>query len=788
MIDRLFQRIAEGSIARPRRALALSAVAVLAALPGLWRLEVRTDGHALVPRSSPAVRFDREVRAHFGLRDPLVVVVDTSRPGGIYDPATLRRVQRLTDALAALPEVGPDHVMSLATERRDRVVPGTLTFRTFLDPLPESSELLERLRGDVAAAHILTGTLVSVDAAAAAILVGVPDAFDPGDAASFYRRRSELHERVLETVAAHPGEGGVLVVGAPVAEVLLGRHILEDLTLLVPLALAVVAVVVWVGCRRLWGVALGLTEVGACLAWTFGLMGWLGVPVYLTTAVLPVILTTVGLADEIHVFWRYQRLIDDGTRAHGQAVRETLRQMTPPVVLTSLTTAAGFLSFLASPIAPVRAFGAFAGAGVLFCMLWSLTAIPAALALIAPARMRRPTRGSWPAPPEWLSAALERRPSPVLAALGLLTLGLGAGVARLHVQDSWIEGFAPGSPFRAATSRVDAAFHGTHVLLVHLTFDASGAAPPGGLPPGRGPVGPLLDPARLRAVGELEEFLRGRPEVGGVLGPYGHLATVQYLWLARRQGARSIPDDPRSIQRILQRFDGVRGERRRREVIDDALRRAVVSVFLENANYRQTASLMAAVRDYERRHLGPLGVRVDFAGDVAVSQAMIPAIVETQVGSLLLALAGAAAAVSLLRRSLAAGLLTVAPAAVAVLWVFGAMGWLGMPLGVATSMFCAITLGIGVDYGVHFSDGCRRARAEGRPSPVRRALEESGPAIVTDCLAIVLGFGLLGFSQVPANARLGALVALALAACCVLTLAGLGALLRLGIGAERGSR
>ena len=86
---------------------------------------------------------------------------------------------------------------------------------------------------------------------------------------------------------------------------------------------------------------------------------------------------------------------------------------------------------------------------------------------------------------------------------------------------------------------------------------------------------------------------------------------------------------------------------------------------------------------------------MDFAGDVAVSQAMIPAIVRTQVGSLLLAVATNLLIVTLLYRSLRAGIVCIAPTAVAVAWTFGIMGWLGVPLGVATSMFCAVTLGIG---------------------------------------------------------------------------------------------
>ena len=109
---------------------------------------------------------------------------------------------------------------------------------------------------------------------------------------------------------------------------------------------------------------------------------------------------------------------------------------------------------------------------------------------------------------------------------------------------------------------------------------------------------------------------------------------------------------------------------------------------------------MTAVRGAADRLAAPLGMRLDFAGDIAVSQEMIPAIVSTQVASLVLALLGAWLVSAWLHRSVAIGLLTLLPASLASLWVFGGMGWLGVPLGVATSMYCAITLGIGVDFAI----------------------------------------------------------------------------------------
>jgi uncharacterized membrane protein YdfJ with MMPL/SSD domain len=212
------------------------------------------------------------------------------------------------------------------------------------------------------------------------------------------------------------------------------------------------------------------------------------------------------------------------------------------------------------------------------------------------------------------------------------------------------------------------------------------------------------------------------------------------------------------------------------------------------------------------------------------------------------------------------GLLSIIPSATAVLVNFAFMGWVGMPLGVATSMFSAMTIGIGVDYAIHLQSRYRRLRGEksksqkvekskegptelaigdwrlsieepsiakspdhqittgsgdegtgGRRDEVRTAgpapghqvstssdceteglssrpqltpldrreaiaaaVAGTGPAIIVDTLAVAMGFGILTLSQVPANAHLGALVALSIVNCVVVTLLVLPAILAIG--------
>ena len=191
------------------------------------------------------------MREQFGVRDPIVVYLETSRPDGIYNLPTLERLQQLGLALAELPQLRFEDLMSLATERRPRVYTGTLRFRPFFDPMPDTPTRMDYLRKDVDQVEILDGTLITEDRRGVAILVGAPpsrsrqpDGVD----------RRALH-RDIEAVAARfeaPDER-IRIVGAPIAESLLGEHIVEDLMRLVPLAMLGVSLVIWWSCRRAWG-------------------------------------------------------------------------------------------------------------------------------------------------------------------------------------------------------------------------------------------------------------------------------------------------------------------------------------------------------------------------------------------------------------------------------------------------------------------------------------------------------------------------------------------------------
>jgi uncharacterized protein len=880
------------AIRRPIRALVVVALLTLAAAPGAVRLKLRTDGQALLSPNAPEVIYDRAVRDQFGIEDQVVVLIRSWHPDGIFNAGTLRLVREMTAEFQRLPEIGQASVMSLATELSFRFRSGTYLNRRLLEPALTNKVELDELRDDLRRIELYTGTLVSADGKSTAILVGVP----PGC------ERTQFYESVLATIAARrPGMEDISVTGAPVAEALLGLHILEDLGVpqgwlgtstrtereksewklphnlrdlrllvarrvgLVPLAVLVMMLVFYLSFRNAPAMLLPLPGVAATLVFVFGSMGWLGVPVYLTIAVMPVLLAATGVTNDIYLFSRYFGLLRQrpGVRP-AELVEETFDKLARPVAATSLTAGIGFLSFGFSPLGPVRAFGIWSCIGVLFGLFCSFTLVPALLTLV---------------PPGWLVPAGRRQRSAPFSALapGFVHLGLAVrrwrwwmvgltlvvggitplGLRRLAVQDSWIESFDPGSEFRCATTLVNEQFYGMHLLLVsfnapqtlageaapsaftqgaiivatnliedpmliHLspiTICLASNSPAGGqthapanrswrshiatagwrsgdiiarINPQDAPtnfwnelsqpgqvrfeiaVRSHLRPEIIRAVADLGTFVRERRQdaVGGVLDPADYLLTTQFMLGPNDPQARRLPRRPNEINLLWNYYRTARGQQRFRQLLDTNYWQSLTTVFLKDGNFVATARLMSAIRAYEREHLAPKGIKLGFAGDVALSQSLIRGIVTTQLQSLLCSLAGILAVTAFFGGSLRWGVYCLLPSLLAVVIKFAVMGWLGVGLGVATSMFAAMTLGIGVNCAIHLLEGCRQAQAAGAAPGVAlsQAMALTGPPALINTVAMSLGFGVLMLSQVPANARLGLLLVLGLVNCLVMSL------------------
>ena len=147
------------------------------------------------------------------------------------------------------------------------------------------------------------------------------------------------------------------------------------------LAAIIVGVLLFIMFRRITGIVLPLFMVILSLLATLGLMAVLGAPIKLPTQILPSFLLAVGVGTSVHILAIFfHRFNQNGDKE--EAISYAMGHSGLAILMTNATTACGLLSFSTADIAPIADLGIFAGIGVLFAFINTVTLLPALLALI----------------------------------------------------------------------------------------------------------------------------------------------------------------------------------------------------------------------------------------------------------------------------------------------------------------------------------------------------------------------------------------------------------------------
>lgn len=143
------------------------------------------------------------------------------------------------------------------------------------------------------------------------------------------------------------------------------------------IAAILTALIIFFITRRRKTVFIAMTGIGLALLFFVGLLSALGRQLNALSALYPVLICIVGVADTIHIVSKY---IDELDKGHDrrQAIRITLREIGLATFMTCITTAIGFASLLTNRTVPIQEFGLNAALGVvvaffvIYGWLWAL--------------------------------------------------------------------------------------------------------------------------------------------------------------------------------------------------------------------------------------------------------------------------------------------------------------------------------------------------------------------------------------------------------------------------------
>ena len=754
------------SVRHPRVVVTLAGVITVCALVFIPRIQLRLDGRSLIPSGLPEFAEGDQAASRFELRD-LVLIGIGNGESGVYTPETLQRIARLSDGLSRVEGVVAGSVVSLSTVPRISLVDGKVDTSPLYRPGDQfNTETIQQLRREVVKRGYNSGTLVSADGKGTAIIAKVePDA-------DRYRLLQDTRSLIARESS---GKDTVYLSGSALAQAVLGQATARDLARLIPAVIAVLGVMLFLSFRHPVPALLSLTEIGVSLVWMSGLMGLTGQPVFVTTLVLPVVLICVGVSDDVYALGHY---FNEAERAEGSTTEETIvkafSSCARPVGMTAVSTVVGLLSMAAVSLNPLRVFGLFGSAAIVFSTLFTFSLLPALLALMKP-HVR--SKGDH-------SMSLGGRPA--TSALRLLTGGASPrGVAvcallvaacaivattRLRVDDSWIRNLPPDSDIVQGDRFFNEKMAGTTAL--ELMVDAT-----------RG--GWFNSREGLAALGSLEWTLARVANVGAVNCLFNDVvrtnaSLIGLNYSAYRASLRSgrLPFTQEDVDRtltVLSQSTQVPISER----VDEEYRWTRVTVFIRDADYRRIDNVLRAAE--RETAVQGLGHKIVPFGDGWISYLTVRLLVEGQVSSIALALVTDLILITILLGSVRMGLISVLPIAFSLLLVLAALALAGTPLGIANSMFTGIALGIGLDFAIHLTTAYRQKLNQGVPAgeALRTTLELTGPAVCVSAASITAGFSVLLLSEIAPNVQLGVMICLCLLTCAVTTLLLIPSLLRL---------
>ncbi|MDZ7859191.1 MAG: MMPL family transporter [Candidatus Krumholzibacteriota bacterium] len=724
----------------PKMVLAISLL-ITAAFFIVMRQNSRmeTDLDDYMPQNHPDFVYSNKAEEWFNIKDGIIIAIENRN--GIYNTSTLEKVESLTKKLQGMEEIEKDDVTSLYTA--DNII-GTdtgLDVSPFYRKVPQSEEKLTALRINVRDNKMAYERIVSSDETVTVIIAEIgEDTFSQ----EFYRRLINLAEE-------YEGPEKLYVAGRPIVEGTMAYLGPRDMKRMVPIVILVIIIVLLMVQRSIKAAIFTLLVVFFSVICVFGLMAAVGVPIYAVSTMIPVMLIAIGVADGIHLYSHLHIFMKADPQADTKtAVSDMLNEMWKPVVMTSVTTAVGFISLLTSEVYPIKYFGLFTAFGVLAAMAFSLFLIPAGLLTFGLPRWKNKNSNTRENENRFLNAIARlviKHKYFTLVLTALIIIISIFGMTNVWINSSFLDKFEEDSDIVSTDAFINKHFGGTSTLNVILDSENPDA---------------FKKPQILRKIDKLQTDVESSLQVvGSSFALTDYLERMNKVMHADSAKYDVIPESKELVAQYLLLYEMSGDPENLWKVVDYNYQKANLTFQLKSDNSIALNRAIDKIEEY-KPDLEKSGVTVNYAGSGYKALIFTDLILEGQIKSLIISLAIVVLLLSLMFKNAMAGIIGSVPITITAVISFGVMGLLNIPLSTTTALLSSIAIGIGIDYAVHFIERYKIYAAEtGDPQLTgHKTMQHSGRAIVFNALVVISGFLVLLTSVFPPNRALGALVSM----------------------------
>lgn len=726
-------------VARAPWVLAATLVAAtLISLP-VRNIVFNSDYSVFFPESDPQVqRYTEVLRAY--TNNASVFFVVTAKEGDIFAPGTLEALLELTERAWDMPNV--IRVDSVTNYPHARWQDEQLQVSPLVPPDEALTNELRVSAKEIAIADpVLRGRLINESATVTGVNARVGRGeieqveFAKALQAELESKYPNIEIRLTGLVALNNGFRDATI---------------EDFLTLAPIMICVLLLTMTLLLRSAW---LTIATFGVVLLSVFsalGLASLLGIEVSGPVAPAPTMIMTLGIADGVHILASMLWYLRHG-RTKDDALVESMRLNLGPVFLTSITTSVGFLSMTIRAVPPLQAMAIVTASGVIFAFLYSITFLPAFVALVpvrASQKVRRFDGTTMMA--RLANWVIERRKRLFWVSIAVAAT-LASFIPRIDFNNQFVDFLRPWVTIRADTDY--AAEHLTGIFQVTYSVPAE---KPGG----------IYEPEYMNTLDAFRAWLMDQPGVVHVDSVSDTVKRVNQLRARGDDSAYRIPETRGEIEFLLNAYGAglPKGLTLRTSVTEDASATRLIATTdnlpsHEIQRLRNDSRAWFATNAPDWMRSEAMGPWVMFADIAKTMQAGM--LLSTPLALILVSLC-----LLIALRSWRFGLLSLIPNLLPLGAAFGVWGLLDWDMDFAMAGVMAMGIGIVVDDTVHFMSKYLRARRDYGMDPedaVRYAFTSVGLALIITSSVLITGFMVLMFSLFYFSVNMGLLTGLVIA-------------------------
>jgi len=699
------------------------------------RMETNLDKY--MPHDHPAFVYSDKAEEWFNIKDGIIVAVEN--PNGIYNKETLDIIKSLTKKFQKMPEIEKADVTSLYTA--DNIV-GTedgMDVKAFYKRVPKTEEKLEELKKKVKSNEMIYGRLVSEDETVTIIIAAIND-----DVFT-----QEFYNHILETASEFETDNiNLHVAGRPIIEGTMALLGPADMKRMVPIVLLVIVLVLYFILRSVKSTILTMLVVLFSTLWAFGLMAVVNIPIYAVSTMIPVMLIAIGVADGIHLYSHLQLYIRKHPNAEKkEAVMDMIKHMWSPVIMTSVTTAVGFISLLTSQVYPIKYFGVFTAFGVMSAMLFSLTLIPAGIMIFGLPKVKpqKEKKHNSKFAFNFAEKVIKYRVATMITTVVIVVLSI-IGIGKVWINSSFLDKFEKDSEIVLTDKFINSHFGGTSTINLVLDSKDKGA---------------FKNPEVLRLVDKMQkDVISNLALAGNSFTLTDYIKRMNKVMHADDETYNAIPESKELVAQYLLLYEMSGDPENLWKVVDYDYAKLNVNFQVKSDNSKAINSVLAEIETF-KNDFEKLGVKMNYAGSGYKALIFTDLILEGQIMSLVMSLVIVILLLGMMFKNIKLGLIGAVPIIITAAISFGIMGWFDIPLNTTTALLSSIAIGIGIDYAVHFIEQYKmNANSGDKLLTAQKTMAHSGRAILFNAIVVIAGFLVLLFSVFPPNRELGTLVSL----------------------------